>query len=243
MHFQLPPGLRPVDEAFHRRRLPILSFLGPAALRHPTSAYIDPGNFATETAGGSKFGYTAGLGDRRREPDGDADPDAVGEARHRHGQEPSGGLPRALLTTHLHAPLAAGRGRSRWRRISPSSSVRLSGFNLLLGTSLLPSRTFLTDNRRLSRSSASSASASDPFEAVIASPRRRDRRLLSRRALLLAPRPRCGCTQPVVPQLNQKPPAREIGNALRQSGIAHCAARDGFELIEELESRRQKCRG
>jgi manganese transport protein len=53
---QLPPGLRPVDEVFHRRRLRIFSFLGPAFIA--CVAYIDPGNFATNIAGGSKFGYT-----------------------------------------------------------------------------------------------------------------------------------------------------------------------------------------
>jgi manganese transport protein len=53
---QLPPGLQPVDEAFHRRRLRVLSFLGPAFIA--CVAYIDPGNFATNIAGGSKFGYT-----------------------------------------------------------------------------------------------------------------------------------------------------------------------------------------
>src|SRR6266550_1336449 len=53
---QLPPGLRPVDEAFHRRRPRIFSFLGPAFIA--CVAYIDPGNFATNIAGGSKFGYT-----------------------------------------------------------------------------------------------------------------------------------------------------------------------------------------
>src|SRR6266568_8295808 len=53
---QLPPGLRPVDEAFHRRRLRIFSFLGPAFIA--SVAYVDPGNFATNIAAGSKFGYT-----------------------------------------------------------------------------------------------------------------------------------------------------------------------------------------
>jgi manganese transport protein len=53
---QLPPGLQPVDEAFHRRRLRVLSFLGPAFIA--CVAYIDPGNFATNIAGGAKFGYT-----------------------------------------------------------------------------------------------------------------------------------------------------------------------------------------
>ena len=38
------------------RRLRILPFLGPAFVA--CVAYIDPGNFATNIAGGSKFGYT-----------------------------------------------------------------------------------------------------------------------------------------------------------------------------------------
>ncbi len=40
----------------HARRLRILPFLGPAFIA--CVAYIDPGNFATNIAGGSKFGYT-----------------------------------------------------------------------------------------------------------------------------------------------------------------------------------------
>jgi manganese transport protein len=52
----LPPGLRTVDEAFHRTRFRILPFLGPAFIA--CVAYIDPGNFATNIAGGSTFGYT-----------------------------------------------------------------------------------------------------------------------------------------------------------------------------------------
>src|SRR5436853_7848008 len=38
------------------RRLRILPFLGPAFVA--CVAYIDPGNFATNIAGGAKFGYT-----------------------------------------------------------------------------------------------------------------------------------------------------------------------------------------
>jgi manganese transport protein len=53
---ELPAGLQTIDAAFHRRRLRILSFLGPAFIA--AVAYIDPGNFATNIAGGSKFGYT-----------------------------------------------------------------------------------------------------------------------------------------------------------------------------------------
>ena len=52
---ELPEGLRTVDEALHRTRFRILPFLGPAFIA--CVAYIDPGNFATNVAGGSKFGY------------------------------------------------------------------------------------------------------------------------------------------------------------------------------------------
>ncbi|HVU77478.1 MAG TPA: Nramp family divalent metal transporter [Gaiellaceae bacterium] len=51
----LPEGLLTVDEALHRTRFRILPFLGPAFIA--CVAYIDPGNFATNIAGGSKFGY------------------------------------------------------------------------------------------------------------------------------------------------------------------------------------------
>jgi len=53
---QLPAGLRTVDEALHRTRFRIVPFLGPAFIA--CVAYIDPGNFATNIAGGSKYGYT-----------------------------------------------------------------------------------------------------------------------------------------------------------------------------------------
>src|SRR5579862_6575940 len=52
----LPEGLRTVDEALHRTRFRVLPFLGPAFIA--CVAYIDPGNFATNIAGGSEFGYT-----------------------------------------------------------------------------------------------------------------------------------------------------------------------------------------
>jgi manganese transport protein len=51
----LPAGLRTVDEALHRTRFRILPVLGPAFIA--CVAYIDPGNFATNIAGGSRFGY------------------------------------------------------------------------------------------------------------------------------------------------------------------------------------------
>jgi manganese transport protein len=52
---QLPEGLRTVDEALHRTRFRALPFLGPAFIA--AVAYIDPGNFATNIAAGSEFGY------------------------------------------------------------------------------------------------------------------------------------------------------------------------------------------
>src|SRR5471032_1516391 len=51
----MPPGLQTVDEALHRTRFRMLPFLGPAFIA--CVAYIDPGNFATNIAGGSRFGY------------------------------------------------------------------------------------------------------------------------------------------------------------------------------------------
>jgi manganese transport protein len=51
----LPAGLRTVDQALHRTRFRALPFLGQAFIA--CVAYIDPGNFATNIAGGSKFGY------------------------------------------------------------------------------------------------------------------------------------------------------------------------------------------
>jgi manganese transport protein len=51
----LPEGLRTVDEALHRTRFRILPFLGPAFIA--CVAYIDPGHFATNIQGGSRFGY------------------------------------------------------------------------------------------------------------------------------------------------------------------------------------------
>jgi manganese transport protein len=51
----LPTGLRTGDRVFQRRRLRALPFLGPAFIA--CVAYIDPGNFATNIAAGSKYGY------------------------------------------------------------------------------------------------------------------------------------------------------------------------------------------
>ncbi len=52
---ELPAGLQTVDDALHRSRFRLLPFLGPAFIA--CIAYIDPGNFATNIAAGSRFGY------------------------------------------------------------------------------------------------------------------------------------------------------------------------------------------
>ena len=114
----------------------VLPFLGPAFIA--AVAYVDPGNFATNVAAGSQFGYmllwvilvsnlmamliqsmSAKLG-------------------HRDRDEPSRGVPRALLAARLAGPLDPGRAdrhghgpgrvhRRRARASTCSSASRCSG--------------------------------------------------------------------------------------------------------------------
>ena len=102
----------------------VLPFLGPAFIA--AVAYVDPGNFATNVAGGRQVRLPAGVGDRRREPDGDGDPVDEREARYRDRPEPA------------RSSAASGSGdgrpgfsgcrprRSRWPPTSPSSSAQPS---------------------------------------------------------------------------------------------------------------------
>ena len=79
----------------HRKGLARLwPFLGPAFIA--AVAYVDPGNFATNIAGGAQLRVHAPVGDPDGEPHGDAHPVDVGQAWDRHGQEPPRGVPRAL---------------------------------------------------------------------------------------------------------------------------------------------------
>ena len=97
----LPGEARVADAAArslagHRRGLrAVLPFLGPAFVA--SVAYVDPGNFATNVAAGARVRLPADVGGPDGEPDGDAHPVDVGEARHRHRHEPARGLPGALL--------------------------------------------------------------------------------------------------------------------------------------------------
>ena len=80
----------------------------------------------------------AALGRPRREPDRDGRADPVGEARHRHRQEPRRALPRELLAAHLDRPLAAGRaGGDGDCDIAEVVGAAL-GLNLLFGIPLFP---------------------------------------------------------------------------------------------------------
>ena len=184
---QLPAGLQTVDEALHRTRFRVLPFLGPAFIA--CVAYIDPGNFATNIAGGSQFGYTLVW---------------VIVASNLM----------AMLIQTLSAKLGIATGRNLPEVCRDQFSRRTSfvlwlqaeaiamatdlaeflgaaiGFHLLLGTSLFVS-TVLTGDRLVR----------DPRAAALRVPavrggdrrdRRRDRRLLPRRALLREPGPRRG---------------------------------------------------
>ena len=72
-----------------------LAFLGPGYL--VAVGYMDPGNWATSLAGGSKFGYTLLFVALDVEHHGDRAAGAVRAARHRHGARPRAGLPRRVL--------------------------------------------------------------------------------------------------------------------------------------------------
>ena len=95
--------------------------------------YMDPGNWATDLAGGAQFGYPLLCGHPDLEPDGDPAAGAGGPAGHRHRARPRPGLPRRTT-----------RGRSR---SGSGSSAR----------SPSPPATWPRSSARRSRSSSSSA--------------------------------------------------------------------------------------
>ena len=71
-----------------------LAMLGPAFVA--SIAYVDPGNFATNLQGGAEFGYLLLWVVLLGEPDGDADPVPLGQARDRHRPQLPRGRARAL---------------------------------------------------------------------------------------------------------------------------------------------------
>ena len=91
------------------------AFAGPAYL--VTVGYMDPGNWATDIAGGSRFGYRLHLGAADEQPDGGAAADAVGAAR---ASSPAGTSRRPAATATPAGPLVALCPlRDRHRRLRP----------------------------------------------------------------------------------------------------------------------------
>ena len=122
----------------HAERAAAAASRGRCAARSPCSArpsspciaYVDPGNFATNIAGGAKYGYLLLWVLLSRQPHGDADPEPVGQDRHRHRAQPARAVPRALPAAghlgavgpgrahrHGHRP---GRVRRRRHRAEPA---------------------------------------------------------------------------------------------------------------------------
>ena len=77
--------------------LAILPFLGPAFIA--CVAYIDPGNFATNIAGGSRLWLQTALGYRFSQPDGDVAANDVGKTWSGNREEPGGIMPARIPQT------------------------------------------------------------------------------------------------------------------------------------------------
>ena len=90
----------------------LIAFLGPGYL--VAVGYMDPGNWATSLAGGSKFGYALLVDRAPLQHHGDHPPGAVRPARRRVWPRPGAGLPRRL-------PAGWWPGRSGLSPSSPSA--------------------------------------------------------------------------------------------------------------------------
>ena len=98
-----------------------LAFAGPGYL--VAVGYMDPGNWATDLAGGSKFGYTLLSVILDLQPDGDPAAGTRLEARHRHRTRSRAGVPRPLLEARRRSAL--DRVRDRHRRVRSGRGHRL----------------------------------------------------------------------------------------------------------------------
>ena len=90
------------------------AFLGPGYL--VAVGYMDPGNWATSLAGGSKFGYTLLVVALDLQHHGDHAAGAVRAARHRLGPRPGAGLPRRLSALGRLSAVARRRDRHHRHR-------------------------------------------------------------------------------------------------------------------------------
>ena len=93
-------GGSPLARRAHARRFArILAVPRPGV--HRRRRLHRPGQLRDQHRGRGEVRLPAAVGRPRGEPDRDGRPDAVGEARHRHRQEPSRALPRALQPPHV----------------------------------------------------------------------------------------------------------------------------------------------
>ncbi len=73
----------------------MIAFAGPGYL--VAVGYMDPGNWATDLGGGSRFGYTLSERGPDFQPHGHFFAGPIRKAGHRHGPRSCAGLPRALF--------------------------------------------------------------------------------------------------------------------------------------------------
>ncbi len=109
------------------RRSELWTYFGPAFVA--SVAYIDPGNFATNIDGGTRFGYKLLWVLLWSNADGDPDPVPLGQARHCDRAHAAAELPRSLLAAHDDLSLDRGRDlrhRHRSRRVSRCRAGLLS---------------------------------------------------------------------------------------------------------------------
>ena len=113
-----------------------LAMLGPAFVA--AIAYVDPGNFATNIARRRAVRLPAAVGRARRQPDGDADPVPVGEARDRHRPQPARAVSRALSALGCRGAMwVQAEVMAMATDVAEFVGAAL-GLNLLFGVPLLP---------------------------------------------------------------------------------------------------------
>ena len=119
----------PAGASFWRR---LFAFVGPGYL--VAVGYMDPGNWATDLAGGSALRVRPPQRGVGLQPGGDPAAGPGGEARHRYGARPRPGVPRPLPPPRRPGALGAVRGRHRRlrpgggdrQRHRPEPSIRLA---------------------------------------------------------------------------------------------------------------------
>ena len=169
-------------------RFRLLPFLGPGL--HRGRRLHRPGQLRDEHRRRLEVRLHARLGDRRLEPDGDADPDAVGEARDRDRAATS---PRSAATASRAASSLGLWVQAEVIAIATDLAEFLGaalGMHLLFGIGLFPAA--LADRGRRVRDPRPAAVRLPPARGDDRRDRARDRRLLRRRALQGAARPRRG---------------------------------------------------